>query len=52
MPVYDQTMGLKERKARDREEMRETILQSAHQLFVDKGFDDVSIRNIAESDRV
>ena len=42
-------MGLKERKARDREEMRETILQSAHHLFVDKGFDDVSIRNIAEA---
>ena len=29
--------------------MREAILQSAHQLFVDKGFDDVSIRNIAEA---
>jgi AcrR family transcriptional regulator len=42
-------MGVKERKARDREEMRETILQSAHQLFVDKGFEDVSIRNIAEA---
>jgi AcrR family transcriptional regulator len=42
-------MGVKERKQRDREEMRETILQSAHQLFVDKGFEDVSIRNIAEA---
>jgi AcrR family transcriptional regulator len=42
-------MGLKERKERDREEMRETILQSAHRLFVDKGFEDVSIRNIAEA---
>src|SRR5579872_4774348 len=42
-------MVVKERKARDREEMRETILQSAHQLFVDKGFEDVSIRNIAEA---
>ena len=42
-------MGVKERKERDRQEMRETILQSAHQLFVDKGFDDVSIRNIAEA---
>ena len=42
-------MGVKERKERDREEMRETILKSAHQLFVDKGFEDVSIRNIAEA---
>lgn len=42
-------MGVKERKERDRQEMRENILQSAHQLFVDKGFDDVSIRNIAEA---
>jgi AcrR family transcriptional regulator len=42
-------MGVKERKERDRQEMRETILQSAHQLFVDKGFEDVSIRNIAEA---
>jgi AcrR family transcriptional regulator len=42
-------MGVKERKKRDREEMRETILQSAHHLFLDKGFDEVSIRNIAEA---
>jgi AcrR family transcriptional regulator len=42
-------MGVKERKERDRQVMRETILQSAHQLFVDKGFEDVSIRNIAEA---
>jgi AcrR family transcriptional regulator len=42
-------MGVKERKERDRQVMRETILESAHQLFVDKGFDDVSIRNIAEA---
>jgi len=42
-------MGVKERKERDRQEMRETILQSAHQLFLDKGFDDISIRNIAEA---
>ena len=42
-------MGVKERKERDRQEMRDTILESAHQLFVDKGFDDVSIRNIAEA---
>ena len=42
-------MGVKERKERDRQVMRETILESAHQLFVDKGFDEVSLRNIAEA---
>jgi AcrR family transcriptional regulator len=42
-------MGVKERKQRDREEMRETILQSAHHLFLDKGFEEISIRNIAEA---
>lgn len=42
-------MGVKERKERDRQEMRDQILKSAHQLFLDKGFDEVSIRNIAEA---
>jgi AcrR family transcriptional regulator len=42
-------MGVKERKERDRAEMRDMILQSAHQLFIDRGFEEVSIRNIAES---
>lgn len=42
-------MGLKERKERDKMEMKDRILQSAHQLFVEKGFEQVSIRNIAEA---
>ena len=42
-------MGLKERKEREKLEMKDLILQSAHQLFLDKGFDQVSIRNIAEA---
>jgi AcrR family transcriptional regulator len=42
-------MGVKERKERDRAEMREMILQSAHKLFIDRGFEEVSIRNIAEA---
>lgn len=41
-------MGLKERKERDREKMRAVILKSAHKLFVERSFEDVSIRNIAE----
>jgi len=42
-------MGLKERKERDKAEMREMILESAHKLFIDRGFEEVSIRNIAEA---
>lgn len=42
-------MGVRERKERDKAEMREMILRSAHKLFVDRGFEEVSIRNIAES---
>ncbi|HMJ71067.1 MAG TPA: TetR/AcrR family transcriptional regulator [Cyclobacteriaceae bacterium] len=42
-------MGVKERKERDKAEMREMILQSAHKLFIDRGFEEVSIRNIAEA---
>ncbi len=42
-------MGVKERKERDKVEMREKILHSAQQLFLDKGFDEISIRNIAET---
>lgn len=42
-------MGLKERRERDRQEMRELILKSAHEMFLDKGFDQISIRNIAEA---
>jgi len=42
-------MGVKERKERERVDMKALILKSAHQLFIDKGFDEVSIRNIAEA---
>ena len=42
-------MGTKERKEREKLEMKDLILQSAHHLFLDKGFDQVSIRNIAEA---
>jgi AcrR family transcriptional regulator len=42
-------MGVKERKERDKVEMRDRILQSAQHLFLEKGFDQISIRSIAES---
>jgi len=42
-------MGIDERKQREKEEMRERILNSAMQLFLDKGIENVSMRNIAES---
>ncbi|MCA4896676.1 MAG: TetR/AcrR family transcriptional regulator [Cytophagales bacterium] len=42
-------MGVKERKERDKVEMRDKILQSAQHLFLAKGFDQISIRNIAEA---
>lgn len=42
-------MGVKERKERDKLEMRQTILKAAHDLFLSKGFEQISIRNIAEA---
>ena len=41
-------MGISERKQREKEEMRRLILQTAMRLFVERGFESVSIRNIAE----
>ncbi len=42
-------MGITERKERDREEMRELILQAARTLFLTKGYEKTSIRNIADA---
>jgi len=42
-------MGVRERKERQKIEMKDLILQSAHNLFLNKGFEEVSIRNIAEA---
>ncbi len=47
--AYTCGMGVKERKERDRQEMRGLILKSAHRLFLEKGFDQISLRNIAEA---
>jgi AcrR family transcriptional regulator len=42
-------MGIVERKEREREEMRELILEASRKLFLAQGFDKTSIRNIAEA---
>lgn len=41
-------MGIAERKEREKTEMRDLILQAATELFVERGYDDTSIRTIAE----
>lgn len=41
-------MGIAERKEREREEMKERILQGAQKIFLENGFDKTSIRTIAE----
>lgn len=42
-------MPIKERRKREKQEMRERILAAAQKLFVAKGFEKTSIRNIAET---
>src|SRR5689334_20395629 len=41
-------MGIKERHERDREAVRRAILDAARELFVAEGYQNVSIRKIAE----
>ena len=41
-------MGVQERRAREKEELRKEIMDSARELFVKEGFDTVSMRKIAE----
>lgn len=41
-------MGTAERKEREKKEMRENILKAAMTLFVEEGFDNVSLRKIAQ----
>lgn len=42
-------MGIIERKEREREEMRKRILEAAQKLFLENGYEKVSIRNIADA---
>ena len=41
-------MGIQERKEQEKSEMRGLILKTAMNLFLDKGFENITIRNIAE----
>jgi AcrR family transcriptional regulator len=41
------SMGISERKAKEKEELKALILRAAKKLFVDKGIDKTTIRNIA-----
>ena len=41
-------MGVSDRKEREKAELRTKILEAAKMLFLDKGFEKTSIRNIAE----
>ena len=41
-------MGIAERKEQEKSEMRGLILKTAMNLFLDKGFENITIRNIAE----
>ncbi len=45
-------MGVKERRARERAERRQQILEAARQLFLDQGFDQASVEEIAEAAEV
>ena len=41
-------MGVKERRAREREQLRRRILSAARELFVTEGYESVSMRKIAD----
>jgi AcrR family transcriptional regulator len=46
--MRESALGTKERRKRERENLRQEILDAARQLFLKKGFDNVSMRQIAE----
>src|SRR5688572_21171318 len=42
-------MGSEQRRERDRQEMRETILRAAMKLFIEESFEKTTMRRIAEA---
>jgi AcrR family transcriptional regulator len=40
-------MGISERKAKEKEELKSLILMAAKKLFLEKGIEQTTIRNIA-----
>src|SRR5947207_2361237 len=47
-PFKKLNMSITERKQREREEMRTLILDAARKIFLEKGYYEASLRNIAE----
>jgi AcrR family transcriptional regulator len=41
-------MGVKERREREKSEIRDKILDAARELFITEGYDGVSMRKVAE----
>src|SRR5882762_6168014 len=41
-------MGTQQRRAREKEALRQEILDAARELFVEEGYDNVSMRRVAE----
>lgn len=41
-------MGIAERKERDKQEMKELILQTAKKMFIEEGYEKTSLRKLAE----
>jgi AcrR family transcriptional regulator len=48
LAIQNNVMGIAERKEREKEELRERILSAAKTLFLEKGVEKTSIRNIAD----
>lgn len=41
-------MGTRDRKEREKEQLKESILKAAREIFIEKGYEQTSIRNIAD----